>query len=185
MRDPSIPWPKLIGSAMGLSTAGLIFWEVREWWGRSMLLCHGYTGSGNMVFTEWLSLILLPEWVALIATIVLLLLSHFLYRGRNWARRTVITIGICLASLVFVSAAITAAQTESFLYHESPKTLEIRIGQVCGFLGQLGRELLFLAPYAFFIGVLCHRDVAAAFHGKRAERANPGDAADYGSTRSR
>ena len=184
MRDPSIPWPKLVGSAVGLSTAGLIFWEVREWWGRFMLLYHGYTGTGHMVFAEWLSLILLPEWVALIATIVLLLLSHFLYRGRNWARRTVIIIGICLGSLVFISNAITAIQTESIIYQDTPKTLEIRVGQVCGFLGQVGRELLFLAPYAFFIGALCHRDLATAFHGKRAERANPGDAADSGSTRS-
>jgi hypothetical protein len=176
MRDLSTSWPKLAGGFVGLSIAGLTLWEVREWWGRFQLWRDGRPGARPMVFTEWLSLILFPEWVLLLITIIFLFLGYFLYRARDWARRTVTIVLSCLGSLVFFSITIKAVQDElqwqSRLLENTPMTLEFRIGQVFAILAHMGWALVFLAPYAFFVCALCHRDVAAAFRRGATKRSN-------------
>jgi hypothetical protein len=163
MRELSITWPKLIGRIIGIALAGLILWEVHDWYGRFEIWRGGFKGQ-HIVFVEWASLLL---------TIVLLFLGYFLYRARDWARRTLIVLGICLGGLVILDGAINAVQAASRAYEGAPKiTLETRAGQACLILGMVGLRFFFVAPYAFLICALCHRDVAAGFHREATKRSN-------------
>jgi hypothetical protein len=162
MRALSIGWPKLAGGIVGITAAGLILWQLGEWWNRFEQWRYG----------PWPVHIQFAEWLSLLVTVALLFLAYFLYRARDWARRAVIIAGICLGGFTLCDRAVNAVQAESRIYEGTPKTLEMRIGQTCGILREVGLPFVFLAPYAFFLCALCHRDVAATFHRGNTERSN-------------
>src|SRR5438067_13735165 len=64
------------------------------------------------------------------------------------------------------------AVAESRIYDARVITFEMRIQQALGFMGEVGVALSVLAPQAFVICALCHRDVAATFQREITERSN-------------
>jgi hypothetical protein len=169
MRELSTPWPKLLGCIIGIAAAGLILWDIEEWWSIFQLWRDGF-GDAR---------ILTPDWSSLLVAIVLLFLSYFVYRGRNWARRTLIVLVVCLGGLAIVAYVEGAVENASRFYQDVPKiTLGIRVAQARFILGEVGLRFFFLAPCAFLVCALCHRDVAAAFHRDATKRSNQSMGAD-------
>lgn len=164
MRPLSTPWPKLIGCIVGMGSAGLILWDIDEWWSIFQLRRDGFGDTR----------ILGSDWSSLLVALVLLFLSYFLYRGRNWARRTLIVLIICLGGLALVAYGVAAVENAARPYQNLPETtLGMRVAEARFILGQVGLRFFFFAPCAFLVCALCHRDVAATFHRdavKRSER---------------
>jgi drug/metabolite transporter (DMT)-like permease len=112
------------------------------------------------------------EWWRLVVALVFSFVSYCVYRGRNWARLTVIALGLCLAGLVMwqLGAAVIDIAGR---HNESTSTRSFGLWQLVEIANSLGLGISqFLAPLAFVVCVLCHRDVAAAFRSGINERSN-------------
>src|SRR5438094_8377638 len=81
MRRLSVAWPKLLGATVAFTSLGLIIWQAEFWWWR-----YGVVH----ISIEFLG------WLWLLAPILLLFLSYPLYHARDWARRGVIVLGLCV-----------------------------------------------------------------------------------------
>jgi glucose uptake protein GlcU len=101
-------------------------------------------------------------WLLLLLPASLLVLSYALYHGRDWARRAVVVVGVCLSILAIIGFAMRAV-AESRIYDAHVITGEMRVQQALGALGQVGLALCVVAPQLFVICVLCHRDIVATF----------------------
>lgn len=158
MRPLSISWPKLLGSILLIESAGLIFLQAYFWWYRF--------GPDQSPLAAW-------EWWRLILSLFFSFVSYCVYRGRDWARLTVIVLGVCLGILIIwyiASGVIDVAGR----HDESESTRSFLLWQFVEIANTLGGGLAWvLAPLAFVVGVLCHRDVAAAFRPGITERSNP------------
>ena len=156
MRRLSVAWPKLLGATVAFTSLGLIIWQAEFWWWRYGVVHRSIEFLG---------------WLSLLAPIFLLFLSYSLYHARDWARRAVVVLGICVG--IFATFAFSMrAVAESRIYDAHVITFGMRIQQVLGFMGEVGVALSVLAPHAFVICALCHRDVAATFHREITERSN-------------
>jgi hypothetical protein len=156
MRRLSVAWPQLLGVTVAFTSLGLIMWQIEFWWWR-----YGVV-HGSIEFLGWL---------LLFAPIFLLFLSYPLYHARDWARRAVIVMGLCVIVFALFGFGIRAV-AESRIYDARVITFEMRIQQVLRFIGEVGVALSVLAPHVFVVAALCHRDVAATFHGEITERPN-------------
>ena len=147
MRETSLTWPKLLGRIVAAIAIGLIAWQLRMWWWR-----YGVVH----ISMEWLS------WVLLLVPTSLLVLSVPLYRAREWARRAVIIVGICLILLAVVRFGFSAMAASRI--HDAPEiTLEMRVWQVFEIIGEAGLAVCILAPHVFVLFLLRHPQVAASF----------------------
>jgi hypothetical protein len=157
MRALSISWPKLVGTLLLIQSTGFILQQPNFWWYR--------LGSDQGPVAAW-------EFWRLVVALLFSLLSYCVYRGHDWARLTVIALGICLAPVIvwrISEAVIHYAGSPD----ESTSTRSFWLWQFSEIADSLGSGLSqFLVPLAFIVGVLCHRDVAAAFHSETAERSN-------------
>jgi hypothetical protein len=157
MRALSISWPKLVGSLLLIQSTGFILLQAYFWWYR--------LGPDQGPMAAW------ESW-RLVVALLFSFLSYCVYRGHDWARLTVIALGICLAGLVMwqiVEALIYVAGR----HDESTSARSFGLWQLVEIANSLGLGLSqFLAPLAFIVCVLCHRDVAAAFHHATTERSN-------------
>jgi len=156
MRRLSVAWPKLLGATVAFTSLGLIIWQAEFWWWR-----YGVVH----ISIEFLG------WLSLLAPIFLLFLSYPLYHARDWARRGVIVLGLCVIVFALFGFGMRAV-AESRIYDARVITFEMRIHQALGFMGEVGVALSVLAPHAFVICALCHRDVAATFQREITERSN-------------
>jgi hypothetical protein len=147
MRRLSVEWPKLLGATVAFTSLGLIMWQVEFWWWR-----YGVVHVS----------IELLGWLSLLAPISLLFLSYPLYHARDWARRAVIVLGICVVVFAVFGFGMRAV-AESRIYDARVITFEMRVQQALAFIGQAGLGLCVLAPQVFVVCALCHRDVAAIF----------------------
>jgi len=150
MRQLSIAWPKLLGRTVGIASLGLILWQVRFWWWR-----YGVVHIS----------IELLGWLSMLVPIFLLILSFPLYRAREWARRGVVVLGICIGIFTIFVFGVRAV-AESRIHDAREITFEMRVWQTFAIIGEAGLALSVLAPHAFVICALCHRDIAATFHRK-------------------
>jgi hypothetical protein len=143
----SFQWPKLLGSFLGLEAIGIFMVQAR------LLFWHSYN-------TGWPDAGTTCFW--LIFATSLSLLAYFSYRAHNWARLTVIA--LCASFFIFgVYSAVGAEISWARMQRESGVAWEVP-GQIESAVETFGSQLsAFLAPLAFVIGVLCHRDVSAAF----------------------
>jgi hypothetical protein len=157
MRSLSISWPKLLGSILLIGSTGSILLQAYFWWYRS--------GPDQGPIAAW-------EWWRLIVALLFSFVSYCVYRGRDWARLTVIVLGICLGGLIFWQVASDVIYVVG-RHDESTSTRSFLMWQFVDIANTLGLGLVqFLAPLAFVIGVFCHRDVAAAFRPAVTERSN-------------
>lgn len=156
MRRLSVAWPKLLGATVAFTSLGLIMWQVEFWWWRYGVvhICIAFLG-----------------WLSLLAPICLLFLSYPLYHAREWARKAVIILGICVGIFAIFGFGMRA-MAETRIYDAHVITFEMRVQQALGFMGEVGVALSVLAPHAFVIFALCHRDVAATFHREITQRSN-------------
>jgi cell division protein FtsW (lipid II flippase) len=153
----SLQWPKLLGSFLGLEALGIFMCQAR------LLFWHSYNSGWPDAGTTWFWLIL--------ATL-LSVLAYCLYRAHNWARLTVIIFGICLCAL-FIWELIAGEMSWAEMLRSEKTGWELWRLQIMSAVESVGSKLsLFLAPVALIIGVLCHRDVAAAFRPSGNERSN-------------
>src|SRR5438094_9096934 len=81
MRRLSVAWPKLLGATVAFTSLGLIIWQAEFWWWR-----YGVVH----ISIEFLG------WLSLLAPIFLLFLSYPLFHARDWARRGVTVLGLCV-----------------------------------------------------------------------------------------
>ncbi|HVF73068.1 MAG TPA: hypothetical protein VM940_15810 [Chthoniobacterales bacterium] len=157
MRALSISWPKLVGSLLLVQSAGFILSQGDFLWYRLA------PGQGPMA--AW-------EFWRLVAALLFPFLSYCVYRGHDWARLTVIAVGFCLAALI-VWRISEALMHYASAHDKSTGTRSLGLWQIAEIADTFGVGLSqFLAPLAFVICVLCHRDVAAAFHSATTERSN-------------
>ena len=147
MRRLSVAWPKLLGVIVALTSLGLIMWQVEFWWWH-----YGVVHIS----------IELLGWLSLLVPIFLLFLGYPLYHARDWARRAVIVLGICLCVFAVFGFGMRAV-AESRIYDAHVITFEMRVQQALAVMGQAGLALCVLAPHVFVVCALCHRDVAAIF----------------------
>ncbi len=111
MRLLSVAWPRLLGATIACTSVGLIGWQVEFWWWRY-----------GVVHTS----IELLGWLALLAPVFLLFLSYPLYRGRDWARRAVVGLGVCIIAFAIFGFGMRAV-AESRIYDAPVITFEMRI----------------------------------------------------------
>jgi uncharacterized membrane protein YqaE (UPF0057 family) len=157
MRALSVSWPKLIGTLLLLQSAGFILRQGDFLWYR--------LGPGQGPMAAW-------EFWRLVLALLFPFLSYCVYRGHDWARLTVIALGFCLAAVIFrrISEAVIhyAGVPDKSI---SPRSFGLwQLAEIADSLG-VGLSQ-FLAPLAFIVCVLCHRDVATAFHSATIERSN-------------
>ncbi len=154
MTRRSLQWPKLTGSILGLEALGIFMCQAR------LLFWTSENSGWPDTSTTWF-------WL-LLAT-ALLLLAYFIYRAHNWARLIVIALCVCLC-IVIVGGSIAAEINWAHMLTQSNEWEFWR--QIESATETFGRSLSMLAPFAFVIGALCHRDVAAAFHPAITKRSN-------------
>ena len=103
-------------------------------------------------------------WFWLVLATVLTVLAYCLYRAHNWARVTVIALGIFLFAAFLWSVVAAELNSAEMLRMDGRNGRQLWLDLLESALDDVGRQLsMLLAPVAFMIGVLCHRDVAAAF----------------------
>jgi hypothetical protein len=157
MRALSVSWPKLVGTLLLIQLAGFILQLGSFFWYRM--------GSGPVPMAAW-------EFSRLVVALLFPFLSYCVYRGRDWARLTVIAPAFCLATVIVwrISEALIHF---AGVHDEAASTPNFGLWQLAEIADNLGVGLSqFLAPMAFIVCVLCHRDVAAAFHSATTERSN-------------
>lgn len=152
----SLEWPKLIGSVLALEALGIFLIQAR-------LL---FWSSANSGWPDPLS-----TWLWLLFATSLCLLAYFVYRAHNWARRIVIGLFVCLGAFaLFMPILKEVGEREHARSHSEEWPLA---SQVESALSSFGMSFsAFLAPIAFIIGTLWHRDVAASFRAPTTERSN-------------
>ena len=157
MRALSVSWPKLVGSILLIQSAGFLLQQGDFLWYRM--------GSGPLPMAAW-------EFSRVVVALVFPFLSYCVYRGRDWARLTVIALAFCLATVIvwrMSEGVIHFAGVDD----EEASTPHFGLWQLAEIADNLGVGLSqYFAPMAFIVCVLCHRDVAAAFHSAAAERSN-------------
>jgi hypothetical protein len=142
----SMSWPKLLGSVLLLEAAGIILLQASFWSVQSPSGFPSVTAS---------------SWCELAVTILFSFVSYAVYRGHNWARLTVIFLGIGWI-LFFTYSRIAATIHAWYQFDPYGGRYPFRIWQVLA--DDVGSLLvMFVAPLAFVICTLCHRDVAATF----------------------
>jgi hypothetical protein len=157
MRALSISWPKLVGTLLLIQSAGFILLQGDFWWYR--------LGPDHGPMAAW-------EFWRLVVALLFPFLSYCVYRGHDWARLTVIALGFCLAAVI-VWRMSEALIHYAGVHDESTSTRSFGLWQLVEIADSLGVGLSqFLAPLAFIVCVLCHRDVAAAFHSATTGRSN-------------
>ena len=148
MPSKSPAWPKLLGGAVASTSLGLIMWQIEFW-------CWRYgIEYPNCVH----------RWLFLLVPASLLFLSYPLYRARDWARRAVFAVGICLSIFAIIGLAIRAV-VESCSYDAHVITAEMRIQQALGVMGQAGLALCVVTPGVPHLRIVSPRrcgDVSAA-----------------------
>jgi ABC-type enterochelin transport system permease subunit len=155
MTRRSPQWPKLTGSILGLEALGIFMCQAR------LLFWSSENSGWPDTSTTWFWLILATS---------LSLLAYFVYRAHNWARITVIAL-LILLFIHILWDSITAEIGWAHMLAESNEWEFWR--QIESATLTFGVSLsMSLAPLAFVIGALCHRDVAAAFHPAITERSN-------------
>ena len=155
MRPLSISWPKLLGGILLVGSTGPILLTAYFWWYR--------TGPNQGPIAAW-------EWWRLILALLFSFVTYCVYLGRNWARLTVIVLGICLGGLIMWKVGSEVIYVAG-RHNESTSTRSFLLWQLVDIANTLGWGLMTsLAPLGFIIGVLCHRDVAAAFRPEIIER---------------
>ena len=138
----SIPWPKLLGTMLLIESAGIILLQASSWSGRFRSASAG-------------------DWCGFVVAILFFVASCFVYCGRDWARLTVIAIGTCSAAIIIwfrVASSIMAWRMFDPETNRHPFQICQSVADDVGF-----GLAFFLAPLAFIICTLCHRDVVATF----------------------
>jgi hypothetical protein len=128
-------WPKVIGIAVGAFGLGATLFAIASW------LSFGFTWPAK-------SLQSYNDLVGLVGSMFFLALSYPLYRGRNWARRLLLVVCVCVSLSCVVFAARKIAT-------ESHSRLPL--------LKTIGVAIAFLTPPLFLLCVLLHQDVTASF----------------------
>jgi hypothetical protein len=157
MRAFSVSWPKLVGTLLLIQSAGFILQQGDFLWYRM--------GSGPVPMAAW-------EFSRLVVALLFPFISYCVYRGRDWARLTVIALAFCFATVIVwrISEALIHF---AGVHDGTASTPNFALWQLAEIADNLGVGLSqFLAPMAFIVCVLCHRDVAAAFHSATTERSN-------------
>src|SRR5438067_2023915 len=88
MLTTHLVWPKVLGITCAITSFGLLMSEVDVFWWR-------YAFEGDPAH--------IASWAFTLSFAALLVLSYPLYRGREWARRSVLILG---GSLVLAAAVI-------------------------------------------------------------------------------
>ena len=154
----SVQWPKLVGFIVGLEALGIFMCQSR------LLFWHSYNSGWPSAGTTWFWLILATS---------LSVLAYCLYRAHNWARLTVIVLGMCLCAFTIWGIIAGEMNWAQMLKADSTHGWELWRRQIGSAVETFGLQLSVpLAPLALVIGVLCHRDVAAAFRPADNERSN-------------
>jgi Na+-transporting NADH:ubiquinone oxidoreductase subunit NqrB len=116
-------------------------------------------------------------WLSI--ALLLSALTSGLYRGQFWARWSVIALGTCAIGFLFVGAVIGTVENWRQLSEWGRQvtpggymTGELRAQLLLDVASDIGRTCCFAAPLALLICVLCHRDVAPAFHRHATKRSN-------------
>jgi cell division protein FtsW (lipid II flippase) len=168
MAQRSLQWPKLIGSFVGLEALGIFMCQAR-------LLFWSSENSGWP--DAWMT------WFWLILATALSVLAYCLYRAHNWARVAVIIMGISLCAF-FVWTIIGGELSWAEMVRREKTGREFWLYMAMSAVDTVGVQLgTLLAPLGFIIGILCHRDVAAAFRtsAKRSNHAMERTAGSLGS----
>jgi len=112
-------------------------------------------------------------WFWLILATALSVLAYCLYRAQNWARLTVIVIGISLCAFFLWDIIGGEMYWADMLRGDSNSGRKLWLRVIESTVNTVGLTLSTqLAPLIFVIGVLCHRDVAAAFRPTINNRSN-------------
>jgi hypothetical protein len=157
MRALSVSWPKLVGSILFIQSAGFLLQQGDFLWYRM--------GSGPFPMPVW-------EFSRVVVALLFPFLSYCVYRGRDWARLTVIALAFCLATVI-VWRICEGVIHFAGVHDEAAITPHFGLWRIAEIGDNLGVGLSqYLAPMAFIVCVLCHRDVAAAFHSATTERSN-------------
>ena len=157
MRALSVSWPKLVGTILLIQSAGFILQQGNFLWYRLR--------PDHAPMAAW-------EFWWLVVALLFPILSYCVYRGHNWARLTVIALAFCLATVIVwrISEGVIHF---SGVHDEAASTRNFGLWQLAEIADNLGVGLSqFLAPMAFIVCVLCHRDVIASFHPATTERSN-------------
>jgi hypothetical protein len=151
-----LTWPKLLGSFFALEAFGIFMCQAQY------LFWHSYNSGWPSAGTTWFWLILATS---------LSVLAYFLFQAHNWARVTVIILGLCLCVLLFWQTIRSEMSWAEMLQGDSKTGRELWLLLFESALDAVGSKMsLLLAPVLFIVGVLFHRDVAAAFRPFRNER---------------
>ena len=148
MAQRSLQWPKLIGSFVGLEALSIFICQAQYLFWRSD--SSGWPSAGT-------------TWAWLILGTSVSMLAFFLFRAHNWARLAVIILGISLCALLLRDTIVAEMSWGEMLQRPSRAGRELWLLQVESALDAVGTKLPLIALVVFIIGVLCHRDVAAAF----------------------
>jgi hypothetical protein len=158
MTHPSLSWPKLMGSFLALEALGIFMCQAQY------LFWHSYNSGWPSAGTTWFWLLLATS---------LSVLAYFLFRAHNWARLTVIILAICLCALLLWHTIAAEMSWAEMLQRDSKTGWELWRLQIESAVDAVGSKIsLLIAPVLFIVGVLCHRDVAAAFHPSANERSH-------------
>ena len=134
----TIRWPTLICCACVLMATSLALFVVACWLDPSLSV-----SNSRLVDRSF-------QAVGFFIAILLLSLSYFVYRARNWARRILVVLTVGCAILLAVTFVVGIWSTVSWSPHGLGAAIAITFPLV--------------ALPLFFTLVLCHQDVRSAFN---------------------
>ena len=142
LRD--LTWPRLIGVLTGAIGSGLLLQ------GLSALIILAPAVPQN------LSVLDLSVSIAVMAiSDLIVVLSVFLYRGHEWARRVLVAIAICAA----LGCTVWAGR---FFFLPVSGRVDARLALYM-YIGDVARLILYAVAPVGLVFALCHRDVVNAF----------------------
>lgn len=134
-----LTWPQLIGAGTGAVGSGLLLFGVSDLISMPRAAPRDFS---------------VPMVVVATSTLIIVL-SMFLYRGREWARRVLVAVAIFAALACTVRAA-------SFFFMSWSGPIDTRMA-LSVFIADLARLILYAVAPAALVFSLCHRDVVTAF----------------------
>jgi hypothetical protein len=141
-----LAWPNLLGIICAAIAIGLVLSQVDPFWWRYSVIHEPVAVLG---------------WVTLFSGVSLLVLSRPLYRGRDWARRAVLVVGV-LWMIGFLVLDVVRDILPRCAY-SPPRTGWILLQDITHIIGHIGMLIAAFGPHIIFLALLCHPAVRASF----------------------
>jgi len=100
----------------------------------------------------------LSQLLQVAVSTLFLLLSYFLFRGHDWARRVLVVVAILFGGWRIIPRTIAIFETHTFSCVPTQPWMARE-----AVLGAIGDFVFGISILVFFILLICHRDVVAAF----------------------